>query len=326
MIVMGTPSWRAGQTLQRLELAVPEPGPGEVRVGVHSIGVNPVDWKMRESGPLRLAARFLSFFIGPKPPVVIGVDFAGIVEAVGAGVQSCKVGDRVVGGTNFSRGQRGSYADTVLVRADQVCLLEDSVSMEVAACLPVAGVTAHMALHDYTKVGPKSKVLVLGASGGVGQFAVQLAKRVIGVGTVAGVCSSKNAGLVTDLGADIVFAYDQVDPLQAALAHGPYDLVVDGVGSYAGSACRKLLAPGGTHVMIAGDKPSNMMQIFIPPFRSKAILGTPDGAHLAPLVQAVAHGLLKVNIAHRLHLLDAEEAHALSKSSRIVGKIVLAAR
>lgn len=326
MIVMGMQSWQAGLPMERIELAVPEPGPGDIRVGVHSIGVNPVDWKMRESGPLRFAARFLGAIIGPTAPVVVGVDFAGVVEAVGSGVTTCAPGDRVVGGCNFSRAQRGSYGDTVVVRADQVCKLADSIAMDIASCLPVAGVTAHMALHDYTPVGPHSKVLVLGASGGVGQFAVQIAKRVIGCGTVAGVCSSKNSALVTDLGADYVFAYDQCDALAAAAAHGPYDLVVDGVGSYAGGACRKLLAKGGTHVMIAGDKASSMMQIFVPPFRSRAILGTPDGAHLKPLVNAVANGLLKVHIAHRLPLDQAEQAHTLSKSSRVVGKIVLAAR
>src|SRR5204862_7713166 len=102
MKAMAQRTWNAAEPLELLELPTPEPNKGEVRVKVQAIGVNPVDWKMRSSGPLRLAARVL----GPKPPVVVGVDFAGVVEAVGPGVTRAGVGDRVVGGTNFSRGQR----------------------------------------------------------------------------------------------------------------------------------------------------------------------------------------------------------------------------
>ncbi len=93
--------------------------------------------------------------IGPAPPVIVGVDFAGVVDAVGAKIKSVKVGDRVVGGTNFARGQRGSYADTVVVREDQVCVLPDSVSFEVAGALPIVGVTAWMSVVDIGGIGKR---------------------------------------------------------------------------------------------------------------------------------------------------------------------------
>src|SRR4051794_41015926 len=105
MYAMALESWKAGLPLVRVELPVPEPRAREVRVAVHAIGVNPVDWKMRKSGPLRLAARFLRLFRGPRGPIILGVDFAGVVEAVGEKVTNVAVGSRVVGGTNFSRGQ-----------------------------------------------------------------------------------------------------------------------------------------------------------------------------------------------------------------------------
>ncbi len=139
---------------------------------MHAISVNPVDWKMRSSGPLRVAARLLRPFRGPRGPVVVGVDFAGVIEAVGAGVEGLAPGTRVVGATNFSRGQHGSYADTVVVRADQVCPIPDAMAFDVASALPVAGVTAWRAIDDVGRLTDTRKVLVVGASGGgVGQFA-----------------------------------------------------------------------------------------------------------------------------------------------------------
>src|SRR5438067_513732 len=108
MRAMAMRSWRRGEPLVSTELPTPDVRAGEVRVAVKAIGVNPVDWKMREKGPIRIAARLA----GPPPPIVLGVDFAGVVEAVGADVRAVAPGARVVGGTDFSRGQRGSYADT----------------------------------------------------------------------------------------------------------------------------------------------------------------------------------------------------------------------
>jgi len=219
MYAMGQKSWAADEPLVRIDMEPPPLKARDVRVAVRAIGVNPVDWKMRSKGPLRLAARFLRPFVGPKGPVIVGVDFAGVVEAVGDQVKDLAVGTRVVGGTNFARGQHGSYADTAVVNVDQVCPLPDNVPFDVAGALPVAGVTAWRAIFEYRKIEPGKKALVLGASGGVGQFAVQIAKHVAGAALVAGVSSSKNAPLVKDLGADVVLEYDHGDPLEMARAH-----------------------------------------------------------------------------------------------------------
>jgi NADPH:quinone reductase-like Zn-dependent oxidoreductase len=321
MKAMAQRTWDTSASLELLELPTPQPNKGEVRVTVQAIGVNPVDWKMRSSGPLRIAARVL----GPKPPVVLGVDFAGVVDAVGPGVTQVLVGERVVGGTNFSRGQRGSYADTVLVREDQLCRVPDQVDIATAAALPIGGVTAWMAVVDLghiRKVPPSDRrVLVLGASGGVGQLAVQIAKMEGAI--VAGVCSTKNVDMVTGLGADIIIDYNKGDALQQAKAHAPFQVIVDCVGSYSGANCRALLSKQGRHIMVAGDEPSSALQILVPPFKSKAILGRPTGARLEPLVAAVAAGTLRVSIDRKLPLTSAEEAHQLSQTSRMTGKIIL---
>ena len=325
MYAMALSSWSA-KTLVRVELPTPEPGRGEVRVAVHAIGVNPVDWKMRSGGPLRLAARAIRTVRGPRGPIILGVDFAGVIEAVGRDVTDLAVGQRVVGGTNFSRGQHGSYADTVVVRADQLCKLPDAVSFEVAGALPVAGVTAWMALTEFRQITPGRRVLVLGASGGVGQFAVQLAKRSCNAALVAGVCSAKNAALVTGLGADVVIDYTAGDPLEQASASGPFDVIVDCAGGYPASRCRGLLAPLGRHVMVAGDTPAAMLQVLVPPFRSRPILGKPTRARLTAVVDAVAAGELVVTIAERMPLIEVEAAHAMSQTGRMTGKLVLLPR
>lgn len=321
MKVMGQKSWRVGEALEPIELPEPQLRPREVRVAVAAIGVNPVDWKMRTSGPLRLAARVL----GPPPPVVVGVDFAGEVEATGSRCSWAKPGDRVVGGTNFSRGQRGSYADTVIVREDQICRVPDDVELVVAGALPIAGVTAWRAVVEVGKIdraqASERRVLVLGASGGVGQLAVQVAK--LKDAFVVGVCSTRNIDLVRSLGADAVLDYTEADPLVQAREHAPYQVVVDCVGSYPAGRCRALLRRGGRHVMVAGDRMAAAVQVAVPPFSSKSILGKPTGALLRPLVEAVAEGRLRVNIARTMPLTEAEEAHRLSQSSRMTGKLVL---
>lgn len=315
---MAQRSWGRGEPMTLMELPTPEPGPDQVRVSVRAIGVNPVDWKMREYGPMRLAARF----VGPPPPVVVGVDFAGTVDAVGARATGVQVGDRVVGGTDFSRRQRGSYADTVFVRTDQLCALPDEVDFAPAGALPVAGVTAWRSVVELGRLRAGQRALILGASGGVGQLAVQVAKNVCGARVVA-VCSGRNASLVAELGADVVLDYGEGDALAQAKSHGPYQVVVDCVGSYAGAGCRALLAKGGRHVIVSGDSPRAIAQLAIPPFSSKAVLGRPDRRRLEPVVAALAAGRLRVTIAQRFALVDAEAAHRLSRTGRVVGKIVL---
>jgi len=183
----------------------------ELRVKVHAIGVNPVDWKMRGAGAF---LGFMQRLLGPSGPLVVGVDFAGEVVEVGARVEGLEPGVRVVGGTDFSRKQRGSYADEVVVRADQCARLPDAVSYEAAACLPVAAVTAWTALTDHAGIGDGSRVLVLGASGGVGLFAIQLA-RMLGA-QVVGVCSARNTVLIESLGA-VALDYGAGDPLEGLL-------------------------------------------------------------------------------------------------------------
>ena len=290
----------------------------ELRIRTRAIGVNPVDWKMREGGPLHLAYRF----IGPGSPFVAGIDFAGEVVEVGPAGGTIAGGTRVVGGTNFSRKQRGSYADEVIARPDQVVELPASVSYEAAACLPVAAVTPWIGLTEHRRrgAGPLARVLVLGASGGVGLFGLQLA-RMLGA-KAFGVCSARNVAVVERLGATAI-DYGKGDPLEAARAHGPFDVILHAVGTatYPLGKCRALLAPKG-HVDLIVVRPADVLSIaFLPSV--KTVLGAPTRARLLPLVDALATGKLEAIIEERFPLLEAERAHEKSRAGKVVGKLLL---
>lgn len=302
--------------LELLTLPSRKLGASEVRVAVRAIGVNPVDWKMREGGPLRLAQRIL----GPRGPLVVGVDFAGEVVERGANVTDLAVGARIVGGTDFSRRQRGSYADEVVVRPDQCAVLPDAVTFEAAACLPVAAVTPWIMLTERIPIGKGSKVLVLGASGGAGLYALSLARK---LGAEAyGVCSTRNVSIVEGHGAHAI-DYTRGDALAAAREVGPFDVIVHMVGTatYPLRACRALLRPRGI-IDLAVIRASDLLPIAFAR-QVYAVLGRPTRARLAPLVDALAKGELETVIEQRFPLAEAERAHQLSKAGKVVGKLLL---
>lgn len=300
--------------LSLIELPSRPLGARDVRVRVRAIGVNPVDWKMRTGGPLRMAHRF----VGPGGPLVVGVDFAGEVVEVHPEAD-LQVGDRVVGGTDFSRKQLGSYADEVVVRDEQCAKLPASVSFEDAACVPVPGVTAlnAFALAGLPREG--ARVLVLGASGGVGLATLQLARAA--KMKAVGVCSTRNVALVEELGATAL-DYTRGDPLVAAREHGPFDLVLHAMGTatYALKPCRALLSPVGVVCLVVirpFDYPALLHRDV------KTVLGRPTRKTLEPLVEALARGELVPRIERKLPLAEAEEAHRISRAGKVVGKLLL---
>lgn len=306
------------EPLHWVDIPFPKLRAFDVRVAVRAVGVNPVDWKMRQGDFLGLVQRI----IGPAGPLVCGVDFAGEVIEIGPAVKDIQVGDRVVGGTDFSRQQYGSYAEVVQVRADQLALLPKSVAFEAAACLPVAGVMAEIALFSLGKLASRRepRVLTLGAAGGVGHFCVQLA-RLRGAVSV-GVCSARHVKLVEELGG-IAIDYGQGDFAVQAAQHGPYDVVVDAVGStaYPVAFCRKLLKKGGIHVLVmptARDFPYLAL-----PGPTKTKLAVAGRALLEPLVAELAAGRLRVVIQERIPLGEAERAQQLSRTGKVTGKLVL---
>src|SRR2546429_5357734 len=226
--------------LKLQDVEKPVPNDDQLLVRVRAASVNPYDWHFIEGTPKIMRA----MGVGLRKPkdTRLGVDFAGTVEAVGKNVTQFKPGDEVFGGRG---GAFAEYVCPLSTRA--VALKPASVTFEQAASVNIAGVTALQALRDKGKVEPGQKVLINGASGGVGTFAVQIAKS-FGA-DVTGVCSTRNIELVQSLGADHVIDYTKEDFTKG---EQKYDVILDNVANHSLSECRKILTPNGKYVMIGG--------------------------------------------------------------------------
>jgi NADPH:quinone reductase-like Zn-dependent oxidoreductase len=211
----------------------------EVLVRVHAVSVNPADWHLLTGTPyvMRMA-------VGLSKPKnkILGLDMAGRVEAVGSNATRFRPGDEVFGEHS------GAYAEYVDVSEDGIALKPANLTFEQAAAVPVAGVTALQGLRDKGQIQPGHQVLIIGASGGVGTFAVQLAKS-FGA-DVTGVCSTRNVDMVHSIGADQVIDYTQEDFTRSGRR---YDLIFELAGTRSLADCRRALAPEGTLVLCGGE-------------------------------------------------------------------------
>jgi len=251
------------------DIAKPKPADDEVLVKVIAAAVNPLDWHYLRGSPylMRLVAG-----LGRPDSIRMGVDYAGTVEAVGANVTDFKRGDEVFGGKD------GAFADYVTVRADQAIALKPAnMSFEQAASVGIAGITALQALRDKGNLQPGQHVLINGASGGVGTFAVQIAKAM--GAEVTAVCSTRNVELVRSIGADNVFDYKKESYIDGG---EQYDLIIDNVGNHGLLANTSVLKPEGTLVMIGGAKGN-----WIAP-----LLGPIKALFLSPFVDQNLHLIL----------------------------------
>ena len=229
--------------LELRELEQPEPAADEVLVRVRAASVNRAEWYALTGRPY--IARPTTGLRAPKSPR-LGVDFAGVVEAVGKDVTSFARGDEVFGGKD------GAFAEYVCVREERAIVPKPAnVSFEQAAAVGVAGLTALQGLRDKGGIQPGQKVLVNGASGGVGTFAVQIAKA-FGA-EVTGVCSPGNVELVRSLGADHVVDYAAVDFTRSDRR---YDVIFDVAGSRSWSELKRVLEPNANVVLVGGPMTS----------------------------------------------------------------------
>lgn len=224
----------AAERLRLEEVDMPVAGDGDVLIRVHAAGVNPLDWHYVRGAPFVVR-------MGMRMPARRGVDVAGRVEAVGKDVKALHVGDDVFGWCS------GAFAEYARGPEDHFVTKPAGMTFQEAAAVPVAAVTALQALRDLGKLRSGQRVLINGASGGVGTFGVQIAKA-FGA-TVTGVCSSRNVDLVKSLGADLVIDYTREDFTRRKER---YDLILDNAGSRSLSALRSVLSPGGTLVYNSG--------------------------------------------------------------------------
>jgi NADPH:quinone reductase-like Zn-dependent oxidoreductase len=219
----------------------PSPASNEILVKVRAASVNPLDWHQMRGSPYIVR---LDGGLGAPTDPRIGVDFAGTVEAVGADVSHFKPGDEVFGGAS------GAFAEYVTIRESRTVVHKPvNMSFEQAAAVPIAAITALQALRDKGQLQAGQKVLINGASGGVGTFAVQIAKSM--GAEVTGVCSTRNLAMVRSIGADHVFDYTREDYTQSGQS---YDLIVDMVGNHSPLTNREVLTPNGRLVIVGGPK------------------------------------------------------------------------
>src|SRR5438270_1350481 len=304
------------------EIENPTPADDQLLVRVRAASVNPLDWHFIEGTPYVMRA----MGVGLRKPkdTRLGVDFAGTVEAVGKNVTRFKPGDEVFGG------RTGAFAQYVSVRESRaVALKPANITFEQAASVPIAGITALQGVRDKGKVQAGQKVLVNGASGGVGTFAVQIAKSY--GGDVTGVCSTKNLDMVRSLGADHVIDYTKEDFTKGDQR---YDVILDNVANHALSECRRVLTPKGRYVMIGGGGASEqgffgvmtrpLKAMVLSPFISQQMgmmMAQPSTQDLTLLAEMVQSGKLKTVIDRTYKSLsevpDAirylEEGHARGK-------------
>lgn len=235
-------SYGSPDALERTDIDKPVPGDGEVLVRVRATSVQPYDWHFMRGEPY--IARLMGGGPGLRRPKIgiLGADVAGQVEATGKGTTEFRPGDEV-----FAMPKQGGFAEYVCVRESELAPKPRNLSFEQAAAVPMAANTALLGLRDQGRIQPGQKVLVNGASGGVGTFAVQIAKAF--GGEVTAVCSSRNVDLVRSLGADEVIDYTKADFTRNGQR---YDLLLDIAGNRPGEARRRALTRRGTYVAVGG--------------------------------------------------------------------------
>lgn len=314
MIGIGIEQYGNENQLKEIRIPTGPVGPDDLLIAIEASGVNPVDWKVRK-GLLKADFPY-------ELPLILGWDAAGKVAAVGENVKDFQVGDDVFFRPEMEK--QGTYADEIVVPARLVAPMPRGLTHAEAASLPLVGLTVWQALVEEGNVQPGDNVLVLGGSGGIGSFAVQLAKA-LGAYTAA-TTSSKNSDFVRGLGADEVLAYD-LGPLDTSTK---FDFILDTLGGSAYGEALKLMKTDATVATIIGERDvprsaeadalEKELRLSV-----KYVFTRPDGANMNRIRELVEARQIKpvVTEIYPLTVEGAKKAHLSSQTGRTRGKIVL---
>lgn len=295
------------EALRLDEVAVPNPGPGQISVRVLAASVNPMDWMIRQGK--------VKFMTGSTFPRGLGHDFAGVVEALGSGVETLKVGDDVFGATGL-RGA-GTFAEVLIIDEKNAVIKPSALTFEVAAALPIVAITAWTGLVDKARLRAGQSVFVSGCLGGVGRAAVQLAR--LRGATVAGSCSANGREEALALGVSEVVDYREFD---AKRFRNRFDVVFDTAGALSLGQCDTLLKRGGKALHIV-NTPAKFLRSFLSS-RHETVFGTPTTQGWAGIVDAALKGELAPKIGKTVSLSEAIPAIvALETTGLPKGKLVI---
>ena len=305
----------SADVLESGEIGRPVAGDDDVLVRVHAASLAAGDYFGMRGMPFPI--RMFVGFPKPKKDYVVGADLAGVVAAVGRNVTRFKPGDEVFG--ECSR----ACADYACAREDRLVRKPHDLTFEQAAAVPTSALTALQALRDHGKVQPWQKVLINGASGGVGTFAVQIAKA-LGA-DVTGVCSTANVDMVRSIGADHVIDYTKEDFTRGAAR---YDLILDNVASHSFAAYRRVLAPGGRLLPSSGHAGMGyvvkafLLSLFVRQ-QGRPFISAPNQADLITLKEMVEAGRVTPVIDRRYPLSETVEAFRYLDQGHARGKVVI---
>lgn len=299
-------SYGGPETLVYEDAPVPEPAADEVLIRVHAASVNPVDWKIRDGYGKENFKHNL--------PLILGWDVAGTIEAIGSQVQQFKEGDAVYGYTSLLRD--GAYAEFIVAKPTEIALKPTTLDFVQSAALPVVALTAWQALFDTADLTANQRVLIHGASGGVGSIAVQLAKHKGAY--VIGTASARNADFLRQLGTDEIIDYQST---QFETVVRDVDVVLDTIGGDTQERSFGVLRKDGWLVSIVS--PPSQEKAAQYGVRSTMLGNKPNAAQLGEIAKLVDSGKLYIHVETVLPLSEARQAHEMSQSGRTRGKIVL---
>lgn len=302
------------------DIAEPKISQNQVLIENKATSINPLDWKIRNG--------LLKVILGSKFPMILGNDAAGIIVKCGTNVNNFKIGDKVYCMSDSNRtfsnsgfAKSGTYSEYVVTREDTLAVIPNDLTFEQAAALPLCGLTAFQVLVNKARIQKNQKALINGASGGVGVYAIQIAKYYGAI--VTAVCSEKNMDIVKQLGADHVIDYKKEDWTKR---DEQYDIIYDIVVGSTYKICKKLLTKNGIYI-------SNVAPLlyFIFPFLRKFKFFKkqlfawvePSGQDLQKITDIVNKGFLRPVIDKTFSLDEIKIAHEYSESGRVVGKIVV---
>jgi NADPH:quinone reductase-like Zn-dependent oxidoreductase len=305
--------------LKLQEIDKPDPIDKQVLIRVHAASVNPLDWHILRGEPFLV--RLMGFGLLKPKHQVLGADMAGRVEAVGKNVFQFKAGDEVFGSS------MGGFAEYACVREDKLVLKPTAMTFEQAAAVPVAGITALQALRDRGRLQLGQHVLIHGASGGVGTFAVQIAKA-LGA-HVTGVCSGRNVEMVLSIGADHVIDYTKEDFWRSGKE---YDLIVDNAAFHSIRKPLRALKPTGIYVGVGGSTStaSLLQSLLLNPLISKtkgrkvvSLMANVNQKDLAVLKELLEAGKVVPVIGRKYPLSDTPQAIRYVEEGHARGKVVI---